>query len=124
MRHYRDRHKPNGNLDRARGDQALDLKAYAGKAEKLLNQLAKEVGHLYKTRCPITGRKDVDVKYFLWVKGERAKNATKNLIFSPVTFWRKMPATRHTLSSVRRVVISTKFPIRTVLVLAGAGQPW
>ncbi|MDV7392141.1 hypothetical protein RZS08_12330, partial [Arthrospira platensis SPKY1] len=25
-------------------------------------------GSLYKTRCPVTGRTDADVKYFLWVK--------------------------------------------------------
>jgi len=47
---------------------AIDLKAYAKKAADLLDHLAAEVGHLYKTRCPITGRKDADVKYFLWVK--------------------------------------------------------
>ena len=47
---------------------AIDLKAYTKKAEELLDHLAEEVGHFYKTRCPITGRKDADVKYFLWVK--------------------------------------------------------
>ena len=47
---------------------ALDLKAYRRKAEELLDHLTNEVGPFYKTRCPITGRKDADVKYFLWVK--------------------------------------------------------
>jgi hypothetical protein len=47
---------------------ALDLKAYKKKAGELLDHLTEEIGHLYKTRCPITGRKDADVKYFLWVK--------------------------------------------------------
>src|ERR1700730_5474279 len=47
---------------------ALDLKEYAQKAEGLLDKLSDEIGHLYKTRCAITGRKDADVKYFLWVK--------------------------------------------------------
>jgi putative DNA methylase len=47
---------------------AIDLTAYAKKACELLDRLAAEVGHLYKTRCPITGRKNADVKYFLWVK--------------------------------------------------------
>lgn len=47
---------------------ALDLKAYRKKADELLVHLAEEVGKLYKTRCPITGRNDADVKYFLWVK--------------------------------------------------------
>jgi hypothetical protein len=48
--------------------EAVDLNAYARKTHELLDHLAKEVGHLYKTTCPITGRKDADVKYFLWVK--------------------------------------------------------
>lgn len=47
---------------------AIDLKAYAKKAADLLDHLSQEIGHLYKTRCPVTGRKDTDVKYFLWVK--------------------------------------------------------
>jgi len=47
---------------------AIDLKAYAKQAEELLDHLAGEIGHLYKTRCPATGRKDAEVKYFLWVK--------------------------------------------------------
>ena len=47
---------------------AIDLKAYGKKAADLLTQLSGEIGHLYKTRCPVTGRKDADVKYFLWVK--------------------------------------------------------
>jgi len=47
---------------------AIDLNAYAKKAGELLDHLAEEIGHLYKTRCPITGREDADVKYFLWVK--------------------------------------------------------
>lgn len=47
---------------------AIDLRQYAKKAEELLDNLTQEVGHFYKTRCPITGRKDADVKYFLWVK--------------------------------------------------------
>lgn len=48
--------------------EAIDLRAYTRKAESLLDQLSQKIGHLYKTRCPITGRKDADVKYFLWVK--------------------------------------------------------
>ncbi len=46
----------------------LDLESYRRESENLLIQLSKELGHLYKTRCPITGRNDADVKYFLWVK--------------------------------------------------------
>ena len=47
---------------------SLDLKAYIKAAGQLVDQLAGEIGLLYKTRCPITGRKDADAKYFLWVK--------------------------------------------------------
>lgn len=47
---------------------ALDLNAYRRKADELLNHLTSEIGRFYKTRCPITGQKDADVKYFLWVK--------------------------------------------------------
>jgi len=47
---------------------ALDLAAYEKTADKLLTHLAREIGNLYKTRCPVTGRADGDVKYFLWVK--------------------------------------------------------
>jgi hypothetical protein len=47
---------------------SLDLDAYAKTACRLLVHLEHEVGALYKTRCPVTGRADADVKYFLWVK--------------------------------------------------------
>jgi adenine-specific DNA methylase len=47
---------------------AIDLKAYAEKAAELLDHLSTEIGQFYKTRCPVTGQEDVDVKYFLWVK--------------------------------------------------------
>ena len=46
----------------------IDLKVYTKKAGELLDRLSEEIGHLYKTRCPITGRKAAHVKYFLWVK--------------------------------------------------------
>lgn len=47
---------------------ALDLTAYAHAAEQLAQSLAKDLGELYKTRCPVTGRMDASVKYFMWVK--------------------------------------------------------
>lgn len=46
----------------------LDLAAYEKIADRLLAHLAREIGSLYKTRCPVTGRSDADVKYFLWIK--------------------------------------------------------
>jgi len=47
---------------------ALDLAAYTKVAARLETALKKSIGEYYKTQCPITGRKDADVKYFLWVK--------------------------------------------------------
>ncbi|MHB1532902.1 DUF1156 domain-containing protein [Acidithiobacillus sp.] len=47
---------------------ALDLTAYAKEACRLAKHLGQQLGDLYKTRCPVTGRKDADVKYFMWVK--------------------------------------------------------
>lgn len=47
---------------------ALDLGAYAKATYRLARHLEQTIGELYKTRCPVTGRTDADVKYFLWVK--------------------------------------------------------
>jgi adenine-specific DNA methylase len=47
---------------------ALDLVAYDKATERLAKHLEQGLGDLYKTRCPVTGRAGVDVKYFLWVK--------------------------------------------------------
>jgi adenine-specific DNA methylase len=47
--------------------QDLDLGGYAKAAAALRSDLRKEVGHLFTTKCPKTG-KSLDVKYFLWVK--------------------------------------------------------
>jgi adenine-specific DNA methylase len=47
--------------------QDLDLPAYSEAVEELLEYLKKEVGHLFQTTCPRTG-KNAEVKYFLWVK--------------------------------------------------------
>jgi putative DNA methylase len=45
----------------------LDLEAYRAAAEELRAYLAGEIGGLFETRCPKTGRM-AQVKYFLWVK--------------------------------------------------------
>jgi adenine-specific DNA methylase len=62
---------------------AIDLKAYTEKADDLVNHLVERVGHLYKTKCPITGRKDADVKYFLWVKTGACKACRKHFDLFP-----------------------------------------
>ncbi len=62
---------------------ALDLPAYAKAATKLTEQLREKVGALYKTRCPVTGRADADVKYFLWVKTGACNSCGKNYDLFP-----------------------------------------
>ena len=99
---------------------ALDLRAYGEKAQSLLDSLSKEVGHLYKTRCPITGRKDADVKYFLWVKRGKCENCRKEFDLFPGTCWLKTPDTLPTFLSAHPVAISTKSPTPTAPVLVGA----
>jgi len=47
--------------------QDLDLAAYSEAATSLREHLRKEMGHLFRTACPKSGRM-ADVKYFLWVK--------------------------------------------------------
>jgi hypothetical protein len=47
---------------------ALDLHAYKEASAQLLKHLQDTLGHLYKTRCIVTGRVDADLKYGLWVK--------------------------------------------------------
>jgi adenine-specific DNA methylase len=61
----------------------IDLNAYAREAASLIDQLSREVGHLYKTRCPITGREDADVKYFLWVKTGVCRDCCKEFDLFP-----------------------------------------
>ncbi|MBE2180048.1 MAG: DUF1156 domain-containing protein [Chthoniobacterales bacterium] len=45
----------------------LDLTTYQQAADDLRAYLTREIGHLFETRCPRTG-KTGQVKYFLWVK--------------------------------------------------------
>ena len=63
--------------------EAIDLSAYVKEAEGLLERLSRAVGHLYKTRCPVTGRPDADVKYFLWVKTGRCQECRKEFDLFP-----------------------------------------
>lgn len=47
--------------------QDLDLVAYQKAVKALRQHLRRELGEVYRTRCPRTG-KQAEVKYFLWVK--------------------------------------------------------
>ncbi|MBQ1783229.1 MAG: DNA methylase [Gammaproteobacteria bacterium] len=56
---------------------ALDMHAYKVASDQLQTYLASKLGHLYKTRCPITGRADADLKYGLWVKTGSCTNCSR-----------------------------------------------
>jgi putative DNA methylase len=56
--------------------QDLDLKAYAEAAAALRTELRKEIGHLFLTKCPKTGRL-AEVKYYLWVKKVKCSSCGK-----------------------------------------------
>lgn len=62
---------------------SIDLNAYGDKSRELLEQLSRDLGHLYKTRCPVTGRDDADVKYFLWVKTGNCSSCQKEFDLFP-----------------------------------------
>jgi adenine-specific DNA methylase len=61
----------------------LDLMDYARQAAALQAALAKEVGHLYRTACPLYGDADVPVKYVLWVKVIDCESCGKNIDLFP-----------------------------------------
>lgn len=48
--------------------ESLDIKAYYHAAGALRNDLERELGRLYRTRCEVCGNPEAHVKYFLWVK--------------------------------------------------------
>ena len=62
---------------------SLDLVAYEKTVGELMSYLTREIGGLYKTVCPITGRLDADVKYFLWVKTGACTACTKRFDLFP-----------------------------------------
>lgn len=62
---------------------SIDLGAYARTADLLLVHLEREVGALYRTRCPVTGRADAEVKYFLWVKTGTCSACSKSFDLFP-----------------------------------------
>lgn len=48
--------------------ESLDLAAYRAAARDMREQLQRQVGSLYRTKCAECGKADAEVKYFLWVK--------------------------------------------------------
>ena len=61
----------------------LDIEAYRNAAKGLRQELQKEVGHLYRTKCLKCGSSQADVKYFLWVKLLRCENCGKDFPIFP-----------------------------------------
>lgn len=57
--------------------QDLDLAAYSEAAAALREYLRREIGHLFQTVCPKTG-KTAEAKYFLWVKKVKCGSCGKN----------------------------------------------
>lgn len=55
----------------------LDLVAYSKAASVLRTHLRKEIGHLFQTTCPKSGR-IAEVKYYLWVKTVECGSCGKN----------------------------------------------
>lgn len=56
---------------------ALDMATYEAASAQLLEHLRTTLGHLYKTRCPVSGRVDADLKYGLWVKIGACENCAR-----------------------------------------------
>jgi adenine-specific DNA methylase len=57
---------------------ALDMVAYKATSAQLHSHLQTTIGHLYKTKCPIDGRIDADLKYGLWVKVGTCNNCERD----------------------------------------------
>jgi adenine-specific DNA methylase len=61
----------------------VDLPAYSARATQFVEQLRREVGRFYTTRCARCGSTDADVKYFLWVKCRRCTQCQKSFDLFP-----------------------------------------
>jgi adenine-specific DNA methylase len=61
----------------------LDLAAYDEAANLLWDELEKDIGFLYRTKCAICGNEEAHVKYFLWVKTIDCQHCAKNIDLFP-----------------------------------------
>ena len=61
----------------------LDVDRYTNSAYSLRQALAKELGHLYRTRCVCCGTEDAHVKYFLWVKLTKCRQCQHDIDLFP-----------------------------------------
>lgn len=62
---------------------SLDMVAYEAASTQLLRHLQTTLGHLFKTKCPISGRADADFKYGLWVKVGSCSNCAREYDLFP-----------------------------------------
>lgn len=61
----------------------LNLNAYKDAANDLRNELEKEIGHFYRTKCSNCGSENALVKYFLWVKTHFCQKCGKEFSLFP-----------------------------------------
>ena len=61
----------------------LDLDEYVRSAHSLRDELERDIGPLYRTRCAICGTEEAHVKYFLWVKVARCSGCGKAVDLFP-----------------------------------------
>ena len=47
---------------------SIDLEAYGVEARRVAEALEEDIGHYYRTACPLYGDEDVPAKSFLWIK--------------------------------------------------------
>ncbi|MBI5426934.1 MAG: DUF1156 domain-containing protein [Nitrospinae bacterium] len=61
----------------------LDLTDYGKASDSLREELEKEIGRLYCTRCIFCGDENAQVKYFLWVKVIQCRECGKDIDLFP-----------------------------------------
>ena len=57
--------------------EELDLCKYREAAAEIGQRLKSELGDLYKTECAFCGKREADVKYFLWVKTHQCESCKR-----------------------------------------------
>jgi putative DNA methylase len=95
----------------------LDVDAYLAEARTVTDQLQEQVGHYYRTDCPVYGDADLPVKYWLWVKTLSCEGCQGTSICFPDIFSRRTYGIRRTFSS-RNAATLMRFVIARPLVAA------
>ena len=63
--------------------EELDLRKYREAAAEIEQWLENEIGDFYKTECTFCGKRDTDVKYFLWVKTHQCGHCKRGFDLFP-----------------------------------------